>query len=137
MEQDYIMRQINQIGRVLGKIFATILGLRKQGNVSESIEITNQTLKSELDFDIEELIAIYNNDLINFLIKEKNFNNNNIEKLADILYIIADEALKDKKEKIYEKCLVMYEYLDKFGDIFSLDRHMKIEQIKECLNTIS
>ena len=132
MEQDYLMRQFNQIGKIFGKILAHILGLKK-GNAGEAIEITNQILKSELDFDIYEIIAVDDDHLIDFLVKEKGFNNDNIEKFADILYTIADETAQDKKEKIYEKCLVMYEYLDKSGDTFSMTRQMKIEKIKKTL----
>jgi hypothetical protein len=66
----------------LGKLLSIIIGLRKQGKASEGIEITNQTLKSEFEFDLEELIESKNEELIDFMVKEKNFNNDNIEKLA-------------------------------------------------------
>ena len=56
MEQrDFLQKQIDQLGRVLGKLLADLIGLQNQGEVSEGIEITSQKLKDELDLDLESL----------------------------------------------------------------------------------
>ena len=43
-QEDWLIRQINQLGRVLGKILSDLLGLKTQGRVSEGIEAAEQTL---------------------------------------------------------------------------------------------
>lgn len=134
MQQDYLKRQIDQIGIILGRMLSSFLGLKKQGKTQEGIEITSQTLKTELDFSIDKIIAINSDDLISFLVQEKRFNNQNIDKLAEILLLIADdEGLKDKKEALYQRCLTMYQYLEKTDSTFSIDRQFKIERIKNIL----
>lgn len=56
MEQrDYLQKQIDQLGRVLGKLLADLIGLKNQGEISEGIEIISQKLKDELDLDLESL----------------------------------------------------------------------------------
>lgn len=131
-QQDYLKRQIDQLGRVLGKIFSDLLGLKSQGQIDDGIEITNQALKDELDLDIQKLLDIQTDDFIDTLKIEKSLTNDNLDKLAEILLLIADNRQTDNK-KLYEKCLTIYAYLEKDENIYSLDRQWKIERIKNVL----
>jgi hypothetical protein len=126
-QEDYLERQINYIGRVLEKILFLLLGFKNKG---EGIEITNQILKDELDFDIQELLDIQTDSFINTLVSEKGFDNAGFEKLAEIFLLIADSTEHKKRKILYEKCLVVLEYLEKTETTYSLDRQEKIEQIK-------
>ena len=68
MEQrDYLMRQIEQLGQVLAKMLARLLGIKQKGSPSFGLEELRQTYKNELDIDLEELIHIPENDIIIFL----------------------------------------------------------------------
>jgi hypothetical protein len=130
-QEDYLMRQINQIGRILGKILVDFIGLKNKGQVNIAIETTNTVLKDELDFDIQELIEIPSANFINKLMTEKQFNNDCFEKLAEILLLIADNTEEKNRKVLYEKCLTIFEYLEEYSKIYSLDRQWKIEQIKK------
>jgi hypothetical protein len=133
MEQrDYLKKQIDQLGQVLGKIFSDLLGLKSYGQINGGLEITNQTLKNELDLDIQNLLDISTDDFVNTLRTQKNFTNDNLDKLAEILLLIADNKQSNNK-KLYKKCLTIYEYLEKLENIYSLDRQWKIERIKNAL----
>ena len=44
-QQDYLKKQIDQLGKVLGKIFSDLFGLKSNGQINAGLEITNQTLK--------------------------------------------------------------------------------------------
>lgn len=131
-QQDYLKKQIDQLGQVLAKILSDLLGLKNKGQINNGIELTNQTLKTEIDFDIQELLDIPTDDFVNTLKKQKNLTNDNLAKLAEILLLIADNGQTDNK-KLYEKCLTIYEYLEKAENIYSLDRQWKIERIKNVL----
>ncbi|MDR1345257.1 MAG: hypothetical protein LBK03_00945 [Bacteroidales bacterium] len=120
--EDYLKKQIDQIGRILGKILVDFLGLQSKGQAGIGIELANQALKSELDFDIQELTDIPTADFMHTLIAEKKFTDDSLEKLAEILLFIADNK-KDKEQKaLYEKCLTIFEHLEKVGNTCSLDR---------------
>jgi hypothetical protein len=54
------------------------------------------------------------NDLIQLLIAEKKFSDENVERLADIFFILA-----------------MYEYVEAINPAYSINRHLKIEQIRD------
>lgn len=58
MEQrDYIKRQIEQIGILLGRMLSTLLGLRSGGDTGSAIQQICGELKDELDIDIDSLAS--------------------------------------------------------------------------------
>lgn len=139
MEQrDYLLRQIDQLGRVLGKILADLLGLKNQGHISEGIAVADQTIRKELDLDIDALTSIPTEKFIETLQEDKKLSNDNFDKLGDILFLLAEElddkgTDSEKKKKLFEKTLAIYEHLDKTDSTYSFDRHLKIEKIKNAL----
>jgi len=141
MEQrDYLMRQIEQAGRVLGKVLADLSGLKREGKVREGIGQAGQTLQGELDLRIEELTGIPVDQLVNTLLEKKHMFQENLEKLADLLVEIADGyELLDNQENarsLYQRALTLYEYVDQAGSAFSFNRHSKIQQLKHRLDPI-
>ncbi|HLU87542.1 MAG TPA: hypothetical protein VKZ44_07275 [Taishania sp.] len=133
--QDYLKKQIDLLGKILGKILSDLLGLKNSGNINQGLEITNQTLKAELDFDIQDLLDIPTDQWIETLIKQKNISNNNLEKLAEILLLIADNQ-RDNNKNLYEKCLTIYQYLETTETVYTLDRQWKITHIKNELSSL-
>ncbi len=129
-QEDYLKRQIDQLGRVLGKALSDLLGLVKKGQAGLGIETTSQTLKTELDLDILELNSMKDEDFINSLISEKKFTSIHLEKIAEILLLMADYKDDKEKKSIYLKCLSIYEYLEHTDSTYSLDRQIKIKQLK-------
>jgi hypothetical protein len=137
-QEDWFMRQINLLGRVLGKILADLLGLKAQGRVAEGIEAAEQTLISELNLNIDELLSIPTDHFIKTLQEGENFSDDNLDALAEIFFLMAEEldrtgADADKKNKLFERSLTIYEYVDKAGSTYSVERHAKIELIKSLL----
>jgi len=137
-QEDWLIRQINQLGQVLGKILADLLGIKNKGRVGEGNEVAEQALKSELDLDINDLAKMPADRFIKTLQEDKQFNDENFEMLADIFLTISEEldqsGTDDKKrKKLYEKALIIYEHLDKTGSTYSIDRHNKIEKIKNAI----
>jgi hypothetical protein len=136
--EDWFMKQINLLGRVLGKILADLLGLKAVGRVDEGIEIAEKTLKAELDLSIDDLVSIPLDHFIISLRDDRKFSDEDLEKLADIFSLIADglEAKGTNNEKVNHllvRSLAIYEYLDKTGSTYSMDRHAKIEKIKKSI----
>lgn len=132
-QEDYLKRQIDQLARVLGKALTNLLGLKNKGQASFGIEISNQILKEELDFDIQELIDINTEDFIQTLRTEKHFTNENLDRLAEIFFVLADGQAEKDNRGLYEKCLTIYEYLENADKTYSFDRQMKINHIKNLL----
>lgn len=130
--RDYFKKQIDQLGRVLGKILSDLLGQKNNGRVEEGISAATQALNDTAAIDLEEFIAIPTEELISFLQETKGFTNENQELLADTLLVIAENDPDDAKvQKLTCRCLVIYEHLEKTSQTFSLSRRFKIDAIKE------
>jgi len=139
MEQhDYIKRQIDQLTKVLGKIFANLLQLRNQGELNNGIEIINQTLKDQLNLDIDAVVDLDTDTIIAVLKTEKSFNNESLSSLADILLLITEsQQEKDAKtSNLLKKCLTIYTYLNSTETTYSFDRHFKVEKINKMLEQL-
>ena len=136
MEQrDYLKRKIDQLAQVFGKLLLTLIERKKKGQVREGIEVADQALKSELDLDIDRLLAIPSDQLVETLTKRETLPNQNIEKLADIMFELAEgfdlENEQEKATDLYKKTLLIYEHLDNTGWDYAFDRYFKIEKIKK------
>ena len=55
-QRDILKDQIEQLGRVLGKIIADFLGRKAQGEVGRALEETHQALQTALGMDPDELL---------------------------------------------------------------------------------
>ncbi|GHT29251.1 hypothetical protein AGMMS49574_05480 [Bacteroidia bacterium] len=58
-QQDYLMKQVEQMGLVLGKILSKLLNLKDKGTIS--METINHIFTEELDFDINNILDRYFN----------------------------------------------------------------------------
>jgi hypothetical protein len=133
IQDDYFLKQIDILGRTLGKILANLLNLKSQGEIIEVIEITAQSLKSELDLNLNELLNTSNTNLIKFLQDDKKFNSDHLEKIAEILFELGSVVNNDIKINVLEKSLTIYDYLNHKSLTYSHDRLMKIEKIRTIL----
>ena len=127
-QQDYLMKQIDQLSRVLGQVFLDLLGMKNNGRVAEGMETAYQALKSKLALDIQVLLDMPMEDFVYILKTQKNFTNDNLAQLAEILLFIADDGQSNSKV-LYQKCLTIYDYLDKQESTYSLDRQWKKQRI--------
>ncbi len=137
-QRDYLMKQIDQLGQVLATMMAKLLGFKDDGLINDGIEWTNEMFRIEFDFDIEALTEIPTDELVEVLQENHKFKNTNLEQLANIMLLIADElyvkeADNAKSINLYAKCLNIYNYLNKTESVYSFDRHMKIDWIKKIL----
>ena len=134
MEQnDFLKKQIDVLGRILGKILSDLLKLKNNGEIQDIIEITNQAFINELDLNLNEILHFDNNLIINFLQKEKKFNNDHLEKTAEILFNLSYEHDSKYRINILNKCLTIYTYLNKNSNTYSSERIMRIDKISELL----
>jgi hypothetical protein len=129
IERDYLMRQLMMLFDVIQKIF----NFRKKGQkeeAEEQIRYFYNYLKLEtkiLDKNIEELL--------DFLVSEKKFTNNHIEMIAFVLKEQGELAEKaEQKLDFFRKSYFLLEKVDRESTSFSMDRQMKLAELREYLN---
>ncbi|WP_353184040.1 hypothetical protein [Parapedobacter lycopersici] len=131
-QEDYLKKQIDQLGLVLARLFSDLLGRKEKDQLDDGVETVNQALEDELGLDIQKLVDIPSDTLIDTLKTQKGLTNESLGKLADILLFIADNREGDNKQ-LHEQCLTIYEHLEKTDTTYVLDRRWKIERIKKVL----
>ena len=133
MQQDYLLRQAELFGQVLAKILSNLLGVKNQGTMI--IQLENQIVQEKLDLDIKELISTNTEQLIDILKNEKRFSNEDLEKIADILLLVAnDETEPTKKAQLKRKCLTIYEYVQACENTYSFTLSFKIEKLRKDID---
>ena len=133
-QDDYFLKQIDILGRILGKIVSDLLKLKNKGEIMESIEITTQALKNELDLHLNDILLLQNEKIVEFLQEEKKFDNGHLDKLAKILFILGYDHVSENRINILEKSLTIYEYLNKNSTTYSPERITRIGKINKVLN---
>ena len=129
IEKDFIMRQIRMLFEVLSKI----LRYRKKGEKGKALDQINYfyaCLKVDVEFHSMEI-----EKLIEYLEKEKNLNNEQIELLAFVLKEQGElSTTENERLDFYRKSYFLLAKVDRESTSFSMDRQMKITELKEWLN---
>lgn len=132
IRQDYLKKQIDQMARVLAKLLGDIIGLKNDMRISEAEEIVNTVSEKDLGFNFDEVIQKENEELLNYLLNEKQFSTETIEAIANILYELG-EIMGDKNKQLnyFKKAILLFEHLNKERKTFSFDFMLKINKMKE------
>ncbi|MCO6497683.1 MAG: hypothetical protein J5I50_08495 [Chitinophagaceae bacterium] len=134
MEQrDYLEREIEQLGRLLGKILSDLGRLHGKGKVSGTIAEAEQSLQGELDIELDKILVLPDEDFVGLLLTKRGFNNTNLEKLSNILLLLAEEKRGAEKENMLRKCLAILEHLQTAGGVYSLEKASTITGIRRML----
>jgi hypothetical protein len=134
--RDLIKDQIEQVGRALGVILARFLGTRAAGNVTEGIEIANESLQSQLDLDVNLIATLDTPELQDYLAKRK-LRSEHLDTLADYYTAWADAILTDNPDKaytLYRTVLRLYEIIDAWSTTHSLARFDQENRIRALLS---
>lgn len=137
-KEDYLIRQISQLGRVLGKILTGLLGLKASGQVNSGIEAANRELKNESGFNFDELASIPFESFVGKFPSIGKLNCDNFEMMADILFLLAEENTEsdleiEKRKLLAKRSLESYEYINATSLVYSFDRNLKIEKLKRLI----
>ncbi len=133
-KQDLLLRQAEQLGQVLGVILGKLLGVDKRIQEQASLIATNKLLKEEVDFDINDLLAIPSAEFIESLKFNYHFNDSSIESIAEILFLTGDSEVPLVKKQLFERSLLLYNYLESLPTkTFSFSRIGKIQQLQNAL----
>ncbi|CAG5076796.1 hypothetical protein [Parvicella tangerina] len=97
--RDLIKDQIEQLGKVLTKMLDTFFSLKSKGQIGTASEHTTQTLKEELNIDIDVFLQLPEGELQAFF-EARNFTNDHLNDLAKLFLEYAKvELAADKKTK--------------------------------------
>ncbi|MEG1760086.1 MAG: hypothetical protein RR258_06680 [Alistipes sp.] len=128
--EDYILREIDKIGKVIEAILFRIGILKKSNNDETLYETTKVELLERLDLDIDTLLE--NENFTDILIEKYGFSNNNLEKFAELLYDFVNTSQDQIERMKLVSCIgAIYKYLEKNETSLSLDRYYILKELEK------
>jgi hypothetical protein len=132
--RDYLKKQIDELGRALGKLLEKLAGKRAIEVIGD--KLMEQNLAGREDFSLRQIVDRYKQGELNQLIKEKEISSDHLNQLAEIFSTLADSFEKDENEKAflyYQIALDFYQLLNNNQSVYSLDVDFRIQKIKRIL----
>lgn len=130
IQQDYILRLAQQVAQVLAKMLG-----KNWVDVMPDIEEVYNNL---LPVDRATIIALAPDEIIPFLVKEKELDFPYLEALADLLYFEGMQHHKEHRplesQDRLHKAQHLFHHLDQAQGVFSFDRQEKQRSIRSILN---
>lgn len=129
IERDYLMRQLMMLFDVIQKIF----NFRKKGQKEEADEQIRYFYNYlKLENKIQELNI---ESFLEYLVSEKKFTNDHLEMVAFVLKE-QGELAENTRQKLdfFRKAYFLLEKVDRENTSFSMDRQMKLAELREYLN---
>jgi len=125
-KEDLLSKQIYQLGYFLRKIIEKFANTDVAGADFETVSEINIEMEEVLHFNLEQIEALSDAEMIPFLLQNESFSTDNMELLADIL-------IAANFENFSNKALQVYEYINLKTATFSMERNLKIQRIKDKL----
>lgn len=127
--RDYLKKEIDLIGAVLGLILSKLSDLKSKGPVEDNQErMARQSLEEQLQIDLTALLQMPETEMVPFLKTQRNFSNKNLAVFSEILWKLIEE--KTAVPNLMPSCLNLLLYLEQTEKDYDLQRHWKIMQLK-------
>lgn len=129
LKRDYFIKQVEEFGKVL----ALILGLKREGKLTELEELIKTAAQKYTSTEIEHVESIDDNALIETLTGDKKLNDEQLKMLGDLLFEKAEYYLRHNNavmpaNNCYKKSYLIYSFLKLQSTLnYSLDMHYKLE----------
>jgi hypothetical protein len=134
--RDYLKDEIERMTRVLAKLLAGLIGAKNSGEVNLQIKLTENVFKNQLDIDIQNLIALENEDFLSKILSIKKMSIKELECLSDIIFELGKiKVSKEYSNTYFEKSLLLYSHIVANNSNYSFEWNNKIENIKKHLAT--
>lgn len=126
-QEDYLLRQINQLARALGKLVFDFIGIKNTGLIEEYHQVADKILKEEIDYNLTELLDIPDDEFMSHLLRKDGFNDTNLNLLADLFYEMGSYLPKKEALTYLKKAFILYQYVENHDSTYSFERRKKIE----------
>ncbi|PIF06671.1 MAG: hypothetical protein CSA36_00300 [Draconibacterium sp.] len=129
IERDYIMRQLMMLFEMVSRIFR----YRRKGEKRKAFdEISRFYNVLNIDADVRKLDI---EDLVRLLVDNKKLTNEHIEMVAYVLKEQGElEENVDQKIDFFRKSYFLLDKVDRESVTFSMDRQMKIAELRQFIN---
>ncbi len=134
-KRDYLMQQIEQMGQVLARMLAYLLGMKGTGSASLSLDEIRQNYDDKLNLPLDLILETPGEKIIQLLTEKVKYMDRHLGKMGDILSETGDlyeeTGDHDTARDLWGKALIIYTHLQDTDNAFSMDRMQKISRLKD------
>lgn len=123
--RDIIKDQIEQAGKVIGKMIARLTGYDPNDSILEVIQVNEALLNANLGYSIAELINLSFDELSLKLKEEEGYIEMSLDLLAD--YCIGLEKIDNTRMGEVELAIKILNLANERSDVYSLERQNKLQ----------
>ena len=133
--RDYLIRQFEEMGIFLSILFRRLLKMKEENQQEQMASAVREELIQELKLDIDQVIMLENDEFLS-LIKTYFTSNDQLDKLADILKVLGQDASQFfslTKANYLLKSLFLFTHLQETSSAFSYERRTKIIELQKTI----
>ncbi len=133
--RDYLIRQFEEMGIFLSILFRRLLKMKEENQEEQMASAVREELIQELKLDIDQVIMLENDEFLS-LIKTYFTSNDQLDKLADILKVLGQDASQSfslTKANYLRKSLFLFTHLQETSSAFSYERRAKIMELQKTI----
>ena len=133
--RDYLIRQLEEMGFFLSTLLRRIMKMKEENKQDQMESAVREELSNELKLDLDQIIVLENEEFLS-LVKTQFTSDNQLEKLADILFLLGKDiqiSFTISRANYLRKALFLFVRLQETSSDFSYERKVKIEEIQEII----
>lgn len=131
--KDYLMRYIEQLGKVL----AALLGFRQNMDCKGGLQVIDEALKDLTSMDSQEINAIPEDQFINELTVRRKLHMEQVKFIAEMLFQEAEfygmADMQDDAMQRYRKAYLLYRYIDETEKTYSVERIERMQLLETLI----
>lgn len=120
-----------------GKFLAAIVGLKREGKLNEALLKIDDVYRGMIDLDPIIIKSVSPEELLDFLQKEKQFNNHYLKMIAELLFeegqIYVENGDPVTAQNVLGKAKILINHLMENDKTFSFDWYEKLNVIDGIL----
>ncbi len=133
--RDYLIRQLEEMGFFLSTLLRRIMKMKEENKQDQMESAVREELSNELKLDLDQIIVLENEEFLS-LVKTQFTSDNQLEKLADILFVLGKDiqiSFTISRANYLRKALFLFVRIQETSSDFSYERKVKIEEIREII----
>lgn len=136
--EDFSKKQKDKFRKVLEKLLSELPELKDPDEFRRGSEEINSALKQAIGLNLEELTLIPVESFAPSLDEKDSLNDENLERLANLLLTLALEnrrrdIARDEAARLLERGLAVLKYLERKSATYSFERNAMIDRITAIL----
>lgn len=132
-QRDIIKDEIEQVGKVLGKIIADFFNLRSSDDPTYDCSITNKELKDRLRIDVDHILGLPDEDLEAYVL-DRNISEDHLELLAKYFQELGISQTEPSVCNRYlRKAIAFLDIADSISNIKSFTRMMHKDELGKMM----